>query len=224
MSDNRGVAGQDERSAAGQKLARTLAGAADRTGAVVIGIPKGGAVVGARVALELGVAYECVPVCRIAMPCFPGLTLGAIDPDGVATFDPHTQLTQHELTRSGGELADRLGEHVERCRGDRTPIDLAGRDLIVIDDAAETHLVAQAAAAYLRRHGAARLVFATPAAVDDTVPQLRQHYQEVVAVKTLRRSDIESFYSDGVPSDDEVHECMARAWDASPGEGRAEQG
>ena len=205
-----------DRSVAGERLARTLAQGLDRTGNVVVGIPKGGAVVGAKVALDLGLAYECVPVCRIGMPCFPEFTLGAIDPDGMATFEPQTQLTRYELTKSRGELADHLRDQADRCRGDRTPVDLKGRDLIVVDDAADTHVVAQAAAEYLRRHGAARLVFATPLASDDAMPRLRELYDEVVVDRVVRRSGLRDFYADSVPSDEDVHDCMTRAWDASP--------
>jgi len=205
-----------DRSVAGEKLAHTLAQAAERTGNVVVGIPKGGAVVGARVALQLGLAYECVPVCRIGIPCFPEFTLGAIDPDGTATFEPETQLTRYELTKSRGKLADLLNEDVVRCRGDRTPVNLTGRNLIVVDDAADTYVVAQAAAEYLRRHGSARLVFATPVAADDVLPRLHELYDEVVVGKAVPRSAVARFYVKGVPSDDEIHDCMARAWDASP--------
>ena len=205
-----------DRSVAGERLARTLAQGLDRTGNVVVGIPKGGAVVGAKVALDLGLAYECVPVCRIGMPCFPEFTLGAIDPDGMATFEPQTQLTRYELTKSRGELADHLRDQADRCRGDRTPVDLKGRDLIVVDDAADTHIVAQAAAEYLRRHGAARLVFATPLASDDAMPRLRELYDEVVVDRVARRSGLRDFYADSAPSDEDVHDCMTRAWDASP--------
>jgi putative phosphoribosyl transferase len=205
-----------ERSVAGEDLARTLAQAADRTGNVVVGIPKGGAIVGAQVALHLGLAYECVPVCRIGMPCFPDFTLGAIDPDGVATFEAKTQLTRYELTKSRGELAALLDAHVERCRGDRSPVELAERDLIVVDDAAETYVVAQAAAEYLRRHGSARLVFATPVASNDVISGLQEFYDEVVVGKAVPRSSLAGFYTQGLPNDDEIHECMVRAWDASP--------
>ena len=205
-----------DRSAAGESLARELARAEDRTGNVVVGLPRGGAVVGARVALELGIAYECVPVCRIGIPCFPELTLGAIDPDGMATFEPETQLTRYELTKEGSALATRLRDQAERCRGDRTPVDLSGRDIIVVDDAADTYVVAQAAAEYLRRHGAARLVFATPVAADTAISRLRELYDEVVVGKTVRHSAITGFYAGGIPTEDEIHDCMTRAWDASP--------
>ena len=206
----------NERGVAGERLAREIARAGDRTGTVVVGLPKGGAIVGAKVALELGLAYECVPVCRIGIPCFPELTLGAIDPDGMATFEPETQLTRYELTKEGGALATRLRDQAERCRGDRTPVDLSGRDLIVVDDAADTYVVAQAAAEYLRRHGAARLVFATPVAADTAVSRLHELYDEVVVGKTVRHSALPGFYSEGVPSEEELHDCMTRAWDASP--------
>lgn len=203
------------RSAAGSKLAHTL-GTQDRTGNVVIGIPKGGALVGAQVALELGLAYECVPVCRISVPCFPSLTLGAIDPDGVVLFEPQSQLTRYEITKSRGELAEHIRREAQRCRGDRTPVEFAGRDLIVIDDSADSYVVAQAAAEYVRRQGAGRLVFATPVLAEEVRPKLRGLYDEVVATKVIPRSEVPGYYSTDTVTDEEVHACMTRAWDADP--------
>jgi predicted phosphoribosyltransferase len=172
-------------------------------------------VVGARVALDLGIAYECVPVCRIGVPCLPALTLGAIDPDGMATFEPHTELTRYQLTRSRGELAEALRHETERCRGDRTPVDIRGRDLIVVDDAADTHVVAEAAADYLRRHGAAQLIFATPVAADGAMARLRDLYDEVMVDQVVPQSRISGFYAEAVPPDEEIHECMQKAWDVA---------
>ncbi|NTW29174.1 MAG: hypothetical protein HGA39_07415 [Coriobacteriia bacterium] len=208
-----------DRSVAGERLAHTLAQITDRTGTVVVGIPKGGALVGATVALGLGVAYECVPVCRIGVPCFPELTLGAIDPDGFATVDPHTQLTRYELTRSRGELAQHLRSETDRCRGGREFVDLEGRNVIVVDDMAETYLVAQSAAEYMRRHGASRVVFASPVGSDDAMPRLRELYDDVVVGRVVPRTAVLSFYSGELPSEEEIHECMGRAWDASPAAG-----
>ena len=211
-----GCAMSVDRGTAGERLAHALAAAGDRAGDVVAGIPKGGAVIGAKVALELRLVYECIPVCRVGMPCFPELTLAAIDPAGAVTFDPHTELTRYQLTRSRGELADALREQVSGCRGDRVAVDFDGRTIIVVDDAAETYIVAQAAAEYLRHRGAESLVFATPVAADTAMPYLRQLYDEVVVSNVVPQSRVVGFYAERVPSDAEIHDCMVRAWDASP--------
>jgi predicted phosphoribosyltransferase len=95
-------------------------------------------------------------------------------------------------------------------------VNLAGRDLIVVDDAADTAVVAQAAAEFLRRHGAARLIFATPIASDSAMERLRDLYDEVVVGQVKPHSTVLDYYGHGVPSDEEIHDCMVRAWDASP--------
>jgi putative phosphoribosyl transferase len=205
-----------ERNTVADELARELARKGDWSGYVVVGLPKGGAVVGARVALELGIAYECVPVCRIGMPCSPQLTLGAIDPDGFVTLDPHSELTRYQVTRSRGDLADALRQEADRCRGDREPVDVANRDVIVVDDAADTHMVAQAAAEYLRRHGAGRLAFATPVASELAVQRVEELYDNVIIGRVVQPAAIAGFYTEAVPDDDVIHECMTRAWEASP--------
>lgn len=198
---------------AGKDLACMLARAGDRTGSLIIGVPKGGAFLGAHVALALGVEYECIPVCRVGVPGAASCALAAIDPDNIGKFDPRTQLTQYELLNSRGALAALMRAEVEMCRGDRTPVDLARRDVIVVDLAADTHLVGFAVADYLRRHGAARLSFATPAASRLAIGRLREAYDEVVAARTVSAATATRLYQD-VPSDEEIHRCMSQAWDA----------
>ena len=98
-----------ERDVVGEELARELARTGDWTGHVVVGLPKGGAVVGARVALELGVAYECVPVCRIGMPCSPQLTLGAIDPEKF-NVNGSSLAAGHPFAATGGRIVATLAK------------------------------------------------------------------------------------------------------------------
>lgn len=207
---------QHDREKAGSAVVKELLAHGSQEGSVVVGIPRGGVMVAARVALELGLDYECVPVCRIAVPCFPDLTLGVVDPDGNVTFDPHSQITKHEMTRVGGELAERLVHQVERCRGDRTPVDLSGRDVIVVDESLTNALMPRAIMDYLTRHGARRVSMAVPVATPAALAAAREILDEAVAAETASANRVSRWYGGPEPSDDEIHACLLSAWSASP--------
>jgi putative phosphoribosyl transferase len=185
---------------------------------IVCGIPRGGAVVAARVAIDLGVSYECLVVCRIGMPCFPEITLGAIDPEGSVTFDPTGELTKFEVTKIGGSMMDRLAEQVSACRGGRPEPEYAGKTAIVVDDRVADTIVARSAGDYLRSKGVGRLVLATPVISRDALPGLRDLYDEVVApleVETVR--SLQEFYAgDDSLTDEAVSAHLKAAWDAHP--------
>ncbi len=205
-----------DRRQSGDVLATAIAESRGNENYVVAGIPRGGAIVAARAAMKLGLRYECVPVCRVGMPCFPDVTLGAVDPDGDVMFDPKSQLTRHELGKVGGAMATRLQQQVDSCRGDREPLDFEGLDVIVIDDAATNDIVPLTALRYLRRHGARRVTFAVPVAAAEVTDRLSEAFDGTVFVDTVPAAKMSGWYGTTEPTEDEVHECLVQAWSATP--------
>ena len=201
---------------AGDQLAAALESRAGDASLLVVGIPRGGAMVAARAASQLCAEYECVPVCRIGMPCFPDLTLGALDPDGVATFDPQSEVTRHEIGKVGGALARRLKEQVERCRDGRAPIDLRGRDVIVVDQALDNLIVPRAIAAYLHRRGARRVSYAVPVAASGLLAKVDPLFHDVLALQSASSTNVLGWYGDAEPTDEEIRACLVSAWQHGP--------
>lgn len=199
---------------AGRRLAERLA--AYRGGrTVVVALPRGGVPVAAEVARALDAPLDVLVVRKLGCPWQPELGMGAIAEGDI------TVLNEELIARIGADdgmieaVADReraeLERRIRRYRGDRPPVPVEGRTVILVDDGIATGSTARAAIDVLRRRGASRVVLAVPVAPQEAVVSLGAVADEVVAVEVPRMfMAIGQFYDDfSQTRDDEVAELLA---------------
>ena len=172
-----------DRTEAGEDLARELVrrgyGGADT---IVLGVPRGGVEVARRVADALGAPLDVVVVRKVGAPGNPEFAAGAVDPDGNVYANPYAGVSGEWLREAAKpEHAEAL-RRLASYRGDRPPVQLTGRTVIVVDDGIATGLTAQAALSWLRSRGAAKTVVAAPAMAPDAARRLESETDEVVAL------------------------------------------
>src|SRR5437763_4657078 len=169
-----------DRRDAGRQLAAALA-SYRQSRPVVLALPRGGVPVGFEVAKALAAPLDVLLVRKIGEPGHEELGLGAV----IDGHDPQLVLNE-DLVRavaappgySEAEEQRQLAE-VERRRqeyvGNRTPVAVEGRTVIVVDDGIATGATVKAALRGLARNRPARLVLAVPVAPADTVEELSAH-------------------------------------------------
>jgi predicted phosphoribosyltransferase len=201
---------------AGETLAEKLREYAGRADVVVLALPRGGVPVGYVVARELGVALDVFVVRKLGTPGQAELAMGAIASGGVRVLnrdvvealgipdwaiDEATQQEQAELER-----------RERQYRGDRPPLDVRGKTVILVDDGLATGSTMRAAAAALRKAGAARIVVAVPVAARATCDQLREEGNEVLCATTPEPFfAVGQWYKDfAQTTDEEVRELLER--------------
>ena len=205
-----------DRREAGRQLAHRLIPNASLE-PLVVGLPRGGVPVAAEVADRLGAELDVIVVRKLGCPWQPELGIGAIAEGGVRVLNDalveevgisRDQLDA-ETAREGAELARRVG----RYRGDRAPIPVANRVVIVVDDGLATGYTARAAIESLRRRGARRVILAVPVAPEDSIAAMRDVADEVVVVDVPSWFlSIGEFYEDfSQTSDAEVVGLLQRA-------------
>ncbi|TKA10228.1 phosphoribosyltransferase family protein [Actinacidiphila oryziradicis] len=195
---------------------------------VVLGLPRGGVPVAAQVAEALGAPLDVSVVRKLGVPYQPEVGMGAIGEGGVRVVNRDVMHMAHVSNDELALVEDRerleLARRARRFRGNRPPVRIEGRTVIVVDDGVATGSTARAACRIARAGGAARVVLAVPVAPHDWAARLGDDADELVAVQTPRRlSSIGEWYADFTQtSDDEVIAYLTRT--AKDGEVAVEAG
>ena len=210
---------------------RQLALAVQRLGLerpFVLGLTRGGVPVALEVARALKADLDVLVVRKIGAPGFPEYAAGALAEGGIVWVNPEAVgalgATEEEIARLADAERLEVGRRVRAFRGDRPAPDLSGRAVVVVDDGVATGSTAHAAARAARALGAARVVLAAPVIAAQSAPELREEYDEVVALDYP-----EPFVAVGLwyerfqqLTDGDVVECLRRARgepaDRGPGE------
>lgn len=174
-----------DRADAGHRLGAAVAalGLADP---VVVGLARGGVEVAAPVAGVLGAPLDVLVVRKVGHPWQPELALGALAEDGPVVWDrrglARAGLTPADLDAAVETERAECRRRVSAYRSGRSPVGLAGRDVVAVDDGVATGSTARAAVRALQGAGARRVVLAAPVVADDAAVGLAAEGVEVVAL------------------------------------------
>ena len=184
--------------------------------AIILGVPRGGVVVGFEVAQALCVPLDIIVTKKIGAPENAELAVGAVAEDGTYILDEDIlrqiyvpkEYIAEEVERQKQEIQRRL----IRYRGDVPYPTLKNREVVVIDDGVATGSTLKAALRLLRGKGAKTVVVAVPVGPPETIRELRKLADRVVVLFTPEPFyAIGQFYVDfSQTSDKEVIELLRR--------------
>jgi predicted phosphoribosyltransferase len=195
-------------------LARELERYAGRDDVVVLALPRGGVPVGYEVAKALGASLDVLVVRKLGVPGHRELAMGAIASGGLIVRDQelvHRLGIPEQMIRRA--IADELRELERReaaYRGDRKPLQLDGKTVILVDDGLATGATMRAAALAVREQNPARVIVAVPVAAAETCDRMRDDVDEVVCALTPVLFYAVGFWYDDFSqtSDEEVRELL----------------
>jgi putative phosphoribosyl transferase len=213
----------NDRRDAGRQLGRRLSAyAALRP--VVIALPRGGVPVAAEIAECLGAPLDVIVVRKIGLPWQPELAIGAVAEGNVCVVNDalieEAGVSGDELVAAIARERVELERRVRAYRGERSPLRLDDRVVILVDDGLATGYTARAAIGQIRRRGASRIVLAVPVAPEDVVATMGRVADEFVVLQTPTWFlSIGEHYEDfRQTSDDEVVALLQRAAKRAAGE------
>jgi predicted phosphoribosyltransferase len=177
-----------DRRDAGRRLAVELSDYADQNDLLVLALPRGGVPVAYEVARALHAPLDVFMVRKLGVPGYEELAMGAIATGGLRVLDEDLirmlDLPREVIERVTAAEMRELERRERVYRGDRPPIDVRGRTVILIDDGLATGSTMRAAIAALKKEGAKRIVVAVPVAPPETCESLKAQVDDVVCAVT----------------------------------------
>jgi putative phosphoribosyl transferase len=207
----------DDRFDAGRFLAQQLLHHARNPKTVVLALPRGGVPVAYEVARALDAPLDVFVVRKIGAPGYEELAMGAIATGGVRVFNDeviqHLGVPQSWIEAAIREQEQELQRREETYRGGRPPLEIEGRNVILVDDGLATGASMRAAVRALRQRHPAAITVAVPIGSRDTCDQFRSEAEEIVCARTPEPFHaVGAWYRDFTQtSDDEVRALLNRA-------------
>jgi putative phosphoribosyl transferase len=216
-TDQTGRTGFRDRREAGRFLAERLARYAGRDDVVVLALPRGGVPVAYEVAQALDAPLDVFVVRKLGVPGHEELAMGAIASGGLVVLDralvSRLGISPDQLRGTIEQELRELERRERAYRGERAPLALEGKTVILVDDGLATGSTMRAAAEAVRQLGPTQLVVAVPVAAEETCDQFREVVDDVVCGITPKPfRAVGMWYLDfSQTTDDEVRELLARA-------------
>ena len=164
-----------DRAAAGRSLVDDVT-ALELTDPIVLGVVKGGVVVGRPIADALQAPLEPLLIRKVLAPGSGTVACGAVGEDGTVVLDDERI---EDLNLDAGDVAAaveaeqaEVAAWIDRYRAGRLMTPVAGRDVIVVDDGVATGGSASAGVEVLRRFDPARVIVVVPVAAAGGIDRL----------------------------------------------------
>jgi erythromycin esterase-like protein/predicted phosphoribosyltransferase len=188
----------------------------------VLALPRGGVPVAHEVAQALAAPLDVFVVRKLGVPGHEEFAFGAIASGGtrvvnrrlLETLDIPAEWVEAIEANESRELARRERDY----RGDRQPLDLAGRTVILVDDGLATGFTMLAAIEAVQQEHPARVVVAVPVAPQEVCEALGRVADEAVCLRTPADfQSVGTWYDDfSQTSDEEVRALLQRSRQAPP--------
>jgi putative phosphoribosyl transferase len=199
---------------AGRKLAEKLYTYADKA-VIVLGIPNGGAAVALGVALGLNAEFDLIISRKIPLPLSPEGGFGSVTDDGTMILNDDivkkAGLTQAQINYQVGQVRSDIRHRSLLYHGDRRPLTLSGRTVIIVDDGLASGYTMRAAIESLRHRKAEKIIAAVPVGPEHIIEEVRHIADSVVTCaagkeKIFYLSDYYRLWQD--ITDTEVLHCL----------------
>jgi len=204
---------QDRRDA-GRQLAARLEDFANRSDLVVLALPRGGVPVAFEVARALDAPLDIFVVRKLGVPGHEELAMGALASGEVRVLDEHLiellGLSDADVSKVTERARAELKRREALYRGNRSPPEVRGKTVMLIDDGLATGATMKAAIAALKQKEPKAVIVAVPVAALETCETLRDMADEVIcAYQPEPFIAVGRWYRDfSQTTDEEVHSLL----------------
>ncbi|NEM96970.1 phosphoribosyltransferase [Pontibacter burrus] len=150
---------------------------------VVLAIPRGGVPVAAPIARSLHMPLDLVLVKKIGHPANPEYAIGSVGLDSI-TLDPTIDVPASYVQAEAERVREGLHEKYALFRGNKEPLALQNKVVIIVDDGIATGKTLQQTIAMVKERKPAKVIVAVPVAPPSAITKLHGQVDEVVCLLT----------------------------------------
>jgi putative phosphoribosyl transferase len=212
------------REEAGRILAAKLMIYANRPETIVLALPRGGVPIGYEIASALNLPLDVMIVRKLGVPGHEELAMGAIASGGVRVLN-RSVIESLRIPPDSLEVVEKrealeLMRREATYRGNRQPISLKGKTIILVDDGVATGSTMRVAISALREQRVGRIILATPVAPPTVRWEMEALVEDFVAlVMPEDFFGVGQWYDDFTQvSDDAVYELLRKGAKLQPTE------
>ena len=176
---------------------------------IVLAVPRGGVPIAYYIAKQFHFPLELLLSKKIGHPQNPELAIGAVSPED-HLIDPRYDVPGEYIEQEIIRIRENLGERYKKFAGDRKPLDIQGRTVIIVDDGVATGLTLMASIQLIKKKGPKKIIAAIPVAPPGTAQRLAGMVDELVCLYAPEEFyGVGQFYDDfSEVSDEEVKRML----------------
>ncbi len=163
---------------------------------VILAIPRGGVPIGHYLARQLHFPMELLMTKKLGHPQQPEYAIGAVSLEG-EFVQRNLNVPAQYIENQVKNIRRKLQSRYKKFMGDRQPVDLKGKTVIIVDDGIATGRTILATLPILRQKQPKRLVVAVPVAPGEVAEMFEEVVDEFVCVHTPEQFfGVGQFYED----------------------------
>jgi predicted phosphoribosyltransferase len=173
------------------------------TNSIILAVPRGGVPVGFVISKILHLPLDIVLAKKIGHPSNKEFAIGAVSMDSMI-LDEHSDIPKKYIDNEIIRLRQQLDEKYGRYMGDRKPLAIENKNVILVDDGIATGNTLLSCITMLRKKNPSKIIVAVPVLPFDTVPLFEKNADEFIyltASKYFR--GVGSFYEEFNQVEDE---------------------
>lgn len=171
----------ENRKEAGVKLAQKLENLMTEN-TIILAIPRGGVNIGYEISKKYDVPLDVVIVKKIGHPRNPEYAIGAVSIDSSFINPQHVNISEDYLRSKIMEKQDEASERYEELREDKQPLNLTGKQVILVDDGVATGATMKMAVQVVKNKNPEKAIVAIPVAPPSAVNSLKEVADKVITI------------------------------------------
>lgn len=152
--------------------------------AIIIAIPRGGVPLAYYISKTLNLPLEIFLSKKIGHPNNPEFAIGSVTLNGVMLDDTSNDVSQDYLKTEIDRILRSLKEKFILFMGDRKPIDLKNKTVIIVDDGIATGNTIQATVDVIKKNKPKKIIISVPVAPHSATKKFSNKVDEFICLHT----------------------------------------